>query len=574
MRLASVLREKPGLVLALICSASLVSRVAPAQIPSPELPSTTDKAAARAPAGPLTVWVDTGAGGFDKAKLRASLEQELGREVALTDDVAAAAVQIRFEGAAHVAVHFTTPSGEQLSRKVALPPDRERSVEVVSWLTVNLVRDEASELLDELRARRKKEADARAAADRVAVDTAAADRAAADKSAAGKVAADKAAAEAARKRADQAKIAENAAGGPPKKPGGNEGLLRDRLRSFDLALATPTSILRDSPQRVLMLQLALGYGEAGGIEGISSSMLALRVRRDLRGVALGLGASIIGGSTRGIVVSGGYSHLGLLEGIAIAGGAVWQRGRLARGAVIAGGGAFASDLSGLALGGGVASAKSLDGVALAGGITLVRGPSKGLLLAGGANFSADHRGVQLAGGLNAARDLQGIALAPLNVHRRVKGLQLGIVNVADEVDGAAFGIISLAKNGRLQPVLWTSLDRSVHVALKSIVGWAFTQIGGGIDLNGNAFTYDGGVGLHLRLSNKFFLEPGLHYSASNDTDDASGAPDKQQLRYMAELGYRAGDKVDLLAGVGVRHTFIGGSGARLAPELQAGIAFF
>jgi hypothetical protein len=81
----------------------------------------------------------------------------------LTDDESAAAVQIRFDGAAHADVRYSTPSGEQLSRKVELPPIASVAFQVVSWLTVNLVRDEASELLEQLRARRRQEAESRAA---------------------------------------------------------------------------------------------------------------------------------------------------------------------------------------------------------------------------------------------------------------------------------------------------------------------------------------------------------------------------------------------------------------------------
>jgi hypothetical protein len=71
-----------------------------------------------------------------------------------------------------------------------------------------------------------------------------------------------------------------------------------------------------------------------------------------------------------------------------------------------------------------------------------------------------------------------------------------------------------------------------------------------------------------------FFEPGLHYSALSATADASGPPDEQQLHYLAQLGFRAGNKLDLLGAIGLRHTFIGGSGARFAPELRVGIGFF
>ena len=564
MRFASVSSVRAAIAAVLLLAT--VARGGDAQPLSATVPAAATEA-------PLKIWLDTRGTKFDRAKLRASLAQELKRDVELTEDASAAAVQIRLEGDVRADVRVTTPSGEQLSRSVDLPRDGERSVQVVSWLTVNLVRDEASELLKELRARRKEEADARSAQEQASAEQAAAAKAAADRAAEERAAADKAAADAAKNRAAQAKLAANDAGGSP--PAANSGLLRDRLKSFDVALATPISLLRDSPKRELMLQLALWYGEAGGIRGAGVSSVALRIRRQLDGVAVAPAFALVGGRARGALVSVGYAQVdGELDGALVGAGLAVQRGKRARGAVVAGGGAVTGELTGVALGTGFVSAKSLRGVAAAAGITLTRGPSTGVLLAGGVNFSSDHSGFELAGGLNAARDLNGMALAPVNVHRRVKGLQLGVINVAEEVDGASLGVISYAKNGHLQPVLWTSTDGSAHVAIKSIAGYAFTQLGAGVDLGADSFSYDGGVGGHFSLTRNVFFEPGVHYSASNGMKDAAGAPDEHQFHYLAQFGYRAASMVDFLGAAGLRHTISGGTGSKAAPELRAGIAFF
>ncbi|MDF3065716.1 MAG: hypothetical protein K0R38_1317 [Polyangiaceae bacterium] len=524
------------------------------------------------PAPSLKLWLDARGASFDVEKLRASLAKELKRDVELTSDAGAASVRVRLESEQRADVRYTTPSGEELSRSVDLPPDRERSVQVVSWLTVNLVRDEASELLSELRARRRSEAEARAAQEQAAADRAAADKAAADKVAADQAAAAKAAADAAAKKsAEQAKTAENGAGGPKEE----EGILRDPKKAFDVALATPISLVRDSAKRELHVQAALWYGESGALRGIGVSPIALRVRKDLEGVLVGTAVALVGRTARGFVVSAGYAQLdGVLEGVLVGAGAAVHRGKLGRGMVVAAGGVVAGELTGIVVGGGFASARTLHGVGVAGGITLTRGRSEGLLVAGGANFSSDHRGVEVAGGVNIARDLEGIALAPVNLHRRVKGLQLGIVNVAEEVDGLALGVISYAKNGRLQPTSWTSTEGSVHVAVKSIAGSAFTQLGAGIDVKANSFTYDGGVGAHFRLTESLFFEPGVHYSGKHRTRDLSGAPDEHRLHYLAQFGYRVGNKVDFLGAAGVRNVISGGTGASIVPELRAGIAFF
>ncbi len=571
MSLASVSRGHAAVATALL---ALVTSSAAAQTRGSGGAVTAGAAADDAPsaapqsAGPLTVWLDAHGEAFDKPRLQASLARELGREVVLVEDATAAAVQIRLDGSAHADVRYTMPSGEQLSRRVELPPDRERAVQVVSWLTVNLVRDEASELLDELRARRKEEADARAAqeaADKVAADKAAADKAAADKAATDKA---KAAAEAARQKAEQARADE--ANGR-----GRDALLRDPLRSVDAALATPLSFLHDSPKRELHLQLALGYGESGAINGAGVSAGVLRLRRDLFGVTVGAAAVFVGGNATGVIVGAGYSQLdGTLDGIQLGGGAAVQRGVYARGVVLAVGGVIASDVNGAVVGGGFATAKSLHGVGVSPGLMLIRGRSEGLLLGGGATYAVDLRGVQISAGVNIARDLEGIALGPVNVHRRVKGIQFGIVNVAEQVDGAAIGLLSFAKNGRVQPLLWAAYDGSLHVGIKSIAGYVFTQLGAGMDITPARLTYDAGVGMHLRVGQSFFLEPGVHYSATHAAADASGAPDLQQLHYIAQVGLRIGNKLDLLAGGGVSHTVAGGSGAAIAPDVRVGIAFF
>jgi hypothetical protein len=525
----------------------------------------------RAAAEPLKVWVDARNTELDQARLRELMARELKREVVFSPDASGAAVQIRVQNGARAQVEYTTGTGERLTRDVELPPDKDRSLEVLSWLTVNLVRDEASELLDELRARRKEEAAARAAeaqaaADKAAADKAAADKAAADKAAADKAAADKAAAERVKRKIDL-KVEAPA----------NAGLLKDPRRSFDLALATPVSIIHDSAKRELWMQLALAYGESGGMRGVAVSPVGLRIRQDLLGHAVGGAFVLLGGNAKGTVVSAGYSQIdGNLRGVQIGAGAAIQRGKLARGVIVAAGAAVAGDVTGVVVGAGIASARALIGVAASAGVTVIRGPAEGILIGAGATFASDFKGTAVSAGVNVARDLRGIVVAPVNVQRRVRGLQLGIINVAQEVDGAAIGIISIAKNGRLQPLLWGDSDGAMHVGLKSIAGYAFTQLGGGLNLSSKELSYDGGIGAHLRLTENIFLEPGVHYSGSQtvESTETGGGPSQHHLHYLAGAGLRLGNKLDLLAAGGVRHTLEGSDVGAVTPEARFGIAFF
>jgi hypothetical protein len=505
---------------------------------------------------------------LDAEQLRASLSRELAREVVVVSEPQAAELQIRLSDATHAQVKYTPARGERLSRQVELPPDAERSVLVLSWVSVNLVRDEASEVLDELRARRKEEeeAEAKAAAEKAAADKAAVENAAADKAAADQAAAEKAAAA----EAAAEKAAADKAGAEPE----DDGLLRDPWRRYDLALATPTSILPDSAKRELVLQLALGWGDSGAIRGVAVSAGALRVRQNLRGVALGLGFALVGGKARGAVGSVGYSQLEReLTGVQIGAGAALQRRGILRCMQIAVGGAVADEVQGAQIGAGVAYARSLDGLATSVGAVVLRERGRGLVVAGGVGAVGDFQGGVVGAGVTIAHDLQGIAIAPVNVQRRVRGLQLGIINVADELDGAALGIISVTRKGRVQPVMWGDRDGTVHMAVKSIAGYLFTQLGGGVSLGADEFSYDAGVGAHLELGSLFF-EPGVHYSAVSQVDTADGPPDAHYLHYLLQGGLRLGNKIDLLAAVGLRHHIAGGSPGGVDPDLRIGLGFF
>lgn len=253
-----------------------------------------------------------------------------------------------------------------------------------------------------------------------------------------------------------------------------------------------------------------------------------------------------------------------------------HRGEVARGAVLSAGIAAAQDVSGAIVGAGVATARSLEGAAVSAGVVVVRGPAQGALVGAGATFAADVDGVQIAAGLNIARDLDGVSVAPVNVQRKVRGLQLGVINVAEDVDGAALGVISVSRNGRVQPVLWGDQRGALHVALKSIAGSAFTQLGGGFAVERRELSYEGGAGLHLRVGEKLFLEPGVHYTGRQKVDDAeSGAGlSAHELHYLLGVGLRLNNRVDLLAAGGVRHTFAGEEGRSLGPSVRAGMAFF
>jgi hypothetical protein len=95
-------------------------------------------------------------------------------------------------------------------------------------------------------------------------------------------------------------------------------------------------------------------------------------------------------------------------------------------------------------------------------------------------------------------------------------------------------------------------------------------------LSSNELSYDGGLGAHLRLTENIFLEPGVHYSGSQtveSTETGSGLS-QHHVHYLVGAGLRLGNKLDVLAAGGVRHTIDGSDVGAVTPEARLGLAFF
>jgi len=95
---------------------------------------------------------------------------------------------------------------------------------------------------------------------------------------------------------------------------------------------------------------------------------------------------------------------------------------------------------------------------------------------------------RVSGHFNYARRVNGVSLALVNVAERVYGVQLGLVNVAREVNGTAVGLVSLTRNGRVQPLIYTSTETSsrrcgafVAAPLRLLKQWSLER--GGMPLD-------------------------------------------------------------------------------------------
>ena len=100
----------------------------------------------------LAADIDVGRSGLDAEQLRAAIARELGVDVRLSSGKAEPSALLVRLSDGRATVRFQPPGGGRaLERTVELPADPEPAYETVALLAGNLARDEASELLEQLR---------------------------------------------------------------------------------------------------------------------------------------------------------------------------------------------------------------------------------------------------------------------------------------------------------------------------------------------------------------------------------------------------------------------------------------
>ena len=484
------------LVCACVGSVARAGLAAPAGAPPSPGPAT----APAAPARPLGIHFQAGERKLDRAALKSALEAELGQAVVLTDSPDAA-LRVEVLARDRVSVAYRAPDGQTLSRSVDLPAEDDRAVEVIAWLSGNLARDEASDLLRSLRGEAM-DADAAPAPDVANTPPAAAS-------------------EAQKPAPAPAKAAARPATAEDTRP--NELALRPLV--FNASLFHPVSIFSDAHERAVNFELGLAYSHVGAVDGLAITPGVLEVEQGVRGVALGSLWFSGAGDNSGLLVSYvGTFRTGALAGVEFAGVTTLGSGSLA-GVSAAGvfglsGPATGVTVGGVAVGGGGVNGFSAAGVAnvqqgetqggVIAGVATVSRKVGGLTIAGVANHAGDVQGVQLAGVSNSAGTLDGLAIGTVNVHGTVRGLQLGVINVADDVDGAALGLISIAKNGRIQPIAYWSSFAPAHAGVKFLVGYGYSEIGMGFA--GDEYVPEAGMGVHVPVWENVYIEPGCHFN--------------------------------------------------------------
>jgi hypothetical protein len=516
--------------------------------------------------------------------VRASIERELGVNVAL-NGAANAPLRVTVERAGAARVGVLTSDGESpesIERTVELPADGTRAVEVITWLTGNLARNEAAALIDQYRERA-----AKAEAERA--ETAA-----------------RAAREHAERAEAAAKAARAAAGDKPKPaPSPPEKSVSEKqaqlpLTPVNLSLFHPLALYRDSDQRRFVFELGLAYGRLGALSGFGVELGVLTVLGPLDGVAF---APVIDGRgpTRGFTSTLFYTGGGDLAGVdlsfvnyrkgnitgaqlatAFAGardvdGVIGAAGATlaanVRGAQLAAGANVGRSTEGFVGAAGANVVDRVEGASLAAGANVVH-EARGLVGAAGFNYVGKLDGASLAAGANIAGEVNGAQLGVVNVARKVRGLQLGVINVAEEVDGTAIGVISIAKNGEIQATAYTSNHLPLHAAVKFRVGYAYSEIGAAYDPSDNTYAFEYGLGAHFGIG-PITLEPGVMNSTLKESGQSLDSGDPlYYLHYRARVGWRFARHFELFAGGGVRHGAWGDTAGEVDPEVLSGIAVF
>lgn len=554
-------RRTTPLLLALLAGA--VIRAAAAAPPDSAATSAAPASAAPAPAParPLGIHFQPGERKLDRTALKSALEAELGQAVALTDSPDAA-LRVEVVTRDRVSVVYRAPDGQTLSRSVDLPAEDDRAVEVIAWLSGNLARNEASDLLRSLRGTASEPAPAGKAADPPPATAPVEDRKA-------------------EIEPDRARVA-----APERVTVQPKAPVELRPLVLNASLFHPLAIFPDAHERRVNFELGLAYSHVGAIEGVAITPGVLDVEQGVRGAALGALWFSGAGEHRGFLLSSiGTWRSGSLFGAEVAGATTLGRGPLT-GVSIAGAFGLSGPVNGVSIAGAAVAGEGVDGISiggvanvqqgdthggLIGGAATVARSVDGIAIAGAVNHAGDMRGLQLAGVSNAAGTLDGLAIGPVNVHGKVRGLQLGVINVAGEVDGAALGVISIAKNGRVQPIAYWSSFAPAHAGVKFLVGYGYSEIG--LGFNGDEYLPEAGMGAHVPVWENVYLEPGCYFSSTHPTDSDQD-PKHSDFHYRLRAGVRLLDAVEVFAGGGARHGVHGETKGEWKPEVLAGIAIF
>jgi hypothetical protein len=482
-------------VLGALCGPVWTSRSAQAQ-------TTPAPAAAE---GALAAEIDVGSSGLDPEEVRAAIARELEVDVRLSNSTTQSNLWVRLGNGRRATVRFQPAGGRPLERTVELPAEPEPAYETVALLAGNLARDEASELLAQLRRNAAPEAEA------APEGAGAAETPKPAPTVTVTVPVPKPKQKTARPAAKPSSRAADPKDEPP-------------LAStpVNLSVFYPLALYRDSDRRRVVFELGFAYSRVGAINGLGMTLGPLRLHRELEGAAFSLFLNRVEGATSGAQFSvGGNLSGGALRGSEFAVG-FNDRSSVVNGSQAAVGYNHAPAVKGVQLGVGANHTRELDGAQLA-----------------FVNSTGAADGVQ--GGLvNVAGELSGAQLGLVNVGTHVRGVQLGLVNIADKVDGASVGILNVVGNARTRLVGWVDSSARGNIGIKYQHAFLFTLLSGSYRLNrltepeGKFLEPAFALGGHLDFA-PAFVELDVQYAFRQASDE--DALEKHISRYRVTVGY-------------------------------------
>lgn len=448
----------------------------------------------------------------------ARISSELGVPVAPEGTPSRAAIVIRYRDEPRVLrVRVEHAGGRVLEREVRAEGDAAEIQDETVLLAGNLARDEASELLDELAARKKPPPpppEPPAAPE---------------------------------KRDDDMKLL----------PIGETEYQGRTVATFAFVYPLATNFRR--PHVDTNLSLSILYGHVGRIDGFGLGMGVQHASRGLRGVDVGVLATIVQGRVSGGQVSAG-ANVATDDVVGAQAAPLFSfTGKDLRGAQL-------TAVVGMTLGHVTGAQISAVG-SYAGGVDGVQ--------AGTANVAGDVAGTQIAV-VNVGRQVNGLQLGIVNVaYKGVKGAALGVVNVAPEVDGVAIGIATIAKDS-VHPIAWASNLAPTNVGFKfttkyvySVAAIGFGTLEQAMSISHPTFTV--GLGGHIPIAGGVDVEPEVVYShlEIEGPENANRA-----LHARATLGYSFASHLRLFAGGGPRVPLAFDTGSHaVRPEVLAGVQF-
>jgi len=435
----------------------------------------------------LCVQIAAGPQPLDSRAVRTAIESELGIDTSsVVTPATIGTVRVEPGKGAFVTVRYeSADGGTQLKRRMALPVDPSRRVQVIAWVVGNLVRHEADEILLSMLHRREKPAGDSVALD-APVDTASASAYGASNEP------QTTPANAGNATTPKQQISRVAVKPPPawvQKPSKsadspNPSPDLGPTRFFHAALFSPTLAWpADAAQHAFRLSLGGVYSKVGALDGVGIGWFVNRVEYHSSGAQLS-GLWIDGSEHVGVLVAGlATRSRGALSGAELTGLVTLRSGRVV-GAQVTGAGAYAGGgVEGAQLSGVFSySASEVQGVQLAGGVNIANGDLHGLQISGGVNYQSKHsRGAQITGGVNVATDVDGLQMGLLNVARDVDGLQLGAVNVARDNRGIALGLFNWSAGARLQPTYFYQTPGYHSAGYRTLSGYSTGTISFGYD---------------------------------------------------------------------------------------------